>query len=103
MEVYDFGLRLRELRERKHLSQMDLAHRLQLSRSQISAYECNTSYPSAEKLVELAVLLNTSADYLLGIENRPCIYLDEFSPNQQHAIMKIVELLKSDFQGKSNA
>ena len=97
MEIYDFGPRLRELRERKNLSQADVASRLGLTRGQISAYECNTSYPSVEKLIDLAVLLNASTDYLLGIDNRPCIYLDDFSPSQQKSVQKIIEMLKRDF------
>lgn len=97
MEIYDFGLRLRELREKKNFSQADVAARLELTRGQISAYECNTSYPSVEKLIDLAVLLNTSVDYLLGINNRPCVYLDEFTPEQQKAIQKILEMLRHDF------
>ena len=100
MEVFDFGLRLKELREQKHMSQSDLANRLNLSRAQISAYECNTSYPSVEKLIEMAVLFNTSADYLLGINHRPCIYLDEFSPSQQQMIKKIIDLFKTELQNK---
>ena len=43
MEIYDFGLRLKELREKKRLSQNEVASRLEISRSQISAYERNTS------------------------------------------------------------
>jgi len=97
VEIYDFGLRLRELRERKNLSQADVAARLNLTRGQISAYECNTSYPSVEKLIDLAVLLNVSVDYLLGINNRPCIFLDDFSPSQQKSIQKIIEMLRQDF------
>ena len=97
MEIYDFGLRLRELRERKNLSQADVAARLNLTRGQISAYECNTSYPSVEKLIDLAVFLNVSVDYLLGINNRPCIFLDDFSPSQQKSIQKIIEMLRQDF------
>lgn len=96
MEIYDFGLRLKELREQKHMSQTDLANRLNLSRSQISAYEHNTSYPSVEKLIEMAVLFNTSADYILGINNRPCIYLDELTPSQQCTVNKIIELIKAE-------
>lgn len=97
MEIYDFGLRLKELREKKRLSQNEVASRLEISRSQISAYERNTSYPSVEKLIELAVLLNTSVDYLLGIDNRPCVHLDDFTPEQQKDIMKIIEMLRHDF------
>ena len=44
--VYDFGLRLKELREAKHLTQSDVANRLDVTRATISGYECNTITPS---------------------------------------------------------
>lgn len=68
--MYDFGERLRELREKKRLSQAQVASRLNLSKSTISCYEANTRYPSFEVLTQLALLFNTTSDYLLGIESR---------------------------------
>ncbi|MEG2440659.1 MAG: helix-turn-helix transcriptional regulator, partial [Acetivibrio sp.] len=72
--VYDFGIRLKELRKDKHLSQSDAAKRLGITRSTVSAYECNTKTPSVEVLLQLAVLYNSSLDYMMGFENRSSIY-----------------------------
>ena len=97
MEVFDFGLRLKELREAKHLSQSDVASRLNVSRSTISGYESNTTTPSLEQFTRLAILYNTSLDYMMGLDNRICFYLDGLSKNQQQTILDIVNRLKQSF------
>ena len=55
MEVYDFGLRLKELREAKKLSQKDVATRLNVVPSTISGYESNTITPSLEQFTRMAI------------------------------------------------
>lgn len=95
--VYDFGLRLKELREAKHLSQIDVAKRLDVTRSTISGYERNTIMPRAEQLIKLTILYNTSVDYMLGITNRSYLYLDDLSDSQQQTILDVVERLKKEF------
>ncbi len=97
MEVFDFGLRLRELREAKHLSQSDVASRLNVSRSTVSGYESNTTTPSLEQFTRLAILYNTSLDYMMGLDNRVCFYLDGLSENQQQTILDVVNRLKQSF------
>ncbi len=96
MVIYDFGIRLKELREAKHLSQTDVAERLDVTRSTVSGYECNTITPSVEQLVKLAVLYNTSLDYMMGMENRYHLYLDDLSESQQRTILDMVDRLKQE-------
>lgn len=98
MLVYDFGLRLKELRDAKGLSQTEVAERLEVTRSTISGYECNTITPSAEQLVRLAVLYNTSLDYMMGMENRSSLYLDDLTESQQKTVIDIVDRLKEEFK-----
>ncbi|MEG1458789.1 MAG: helix-turn-helix transcriptional regulator [Acetivibrio sp.] len=95
--VYDFGIRLKELRKDKHLSQSDAAKRLGITRSTVSAYECNTKTPSVEVLLQLAVLYNSSLDYMMGFENRSSIYLDDMTESQQKTILDIIDRLKQEF------
>ena len=95
--IYDFGIRLKELREAKHLSQSDVARRLEVTRSTISGYECNTITPSLEQLVKLAVLYNTSLDYIMGMENRAHLYLDDLTESQQRTVLDVVERMRQEF------
>ena len=97
MEIYDFGLRLKELRESKQLSQQEVAERLSVGRSTISGYERNTITPSVEQLVRMAVLYNTSLDYMMGIDDRSCLFLDDLDESQQQAVIDIVDRLKREF------
>lgn len=62
----NFGLRLKQLRERKRLSQIELANILEVSNGSISKWERNERQPDYETLEKIADFFNTSIDYLLG-------------------------------------
>ena len=96
--IYDFGLRLKELREERHLSQTEVAERLEVARATISGYECNTITPSVEQLKKLAVLYNASIDYIMGMDNRSALYLDDLTASQQQTVLDIVDRLKEEFK-----
>ena len=100
MEIYDFGLRLKELRKARQLSQKDAAARLNVGRSTLSGYERNTITPSIEQLTRMAILYNTSLDYMMGLENRVCFYLDGLNERQQRVVLDIVKQLKQEFLGE---
>lgn len=96
--VYDFGLRLKELREKRNLSQTQVAAFLGVTRSAIGNYEGNLSYPSADILSKLAILYHTTTDYILGLENRKVIVLDGLEPEQEKTIEDIVNTLFVQFK-----
>ena len=96
MEIFDFGLRLRELREKKRLSQQQLADWLGLTRSSISNYENNTQTPPADTLVRLADIYGVSVDYLLGVKNdrKRVLVIEGLTPSQEKAL----EILADEFR-----
>ena len=96
MEIFDFGLRLRELREKKRLSQQQLADWLGLTRSSISNYENNTQTPPADTLVRLADIYGVSVDYLLGVKNdrKLVLVIEGLTPSQEKAL----EILAEEFR-----
>ena len=57
--------RLREIREDKGLSQIQIAKLLKINQSQYSRYEMGLNNIPVEKLNTLADFYNTSTDYLL--------------------------------------
>ncbi|MFV0342049.1 MAG: helix-turn-helix domain-containing protein [Anaerocolumna sp.] len=59
------GERLKFLREKYNFSQQDIAKKLQVTHSLISAYEHNEKIPSPTKLVQLADIYHVTVDYLL--------------------------------------
>jgi len=99
-EPFDFGVRLRKLRESKNLSQGDVAKRLNVTNSAISGYENNTSSPSLEMLTNLAILFNVSTDYLLNLEKRQSLYLDGFSEMDKISALKILDILRDNLSTK---
>ena len=51
------------------ITQVQLAEEAGISRSVISQYESNLVEPTATVVAKLALALNTSTDYLLGLED----------------------------------
>lgn len=64
-----FGERLLELRKEKNISQANLAKALGVSFSVICYWETDRSEPTAVNIVKIAKYFNTTADYLLGLED----------------------------------
>ncbi len=64
----EIGKRLRETRERKGLSQQEVAEKLHVTRQSISRWETDKSCPDLENLVILGKLYQTSIDNLLEVE-----------------------------------
>lgn len=62
--------RIKELRERNHFSQAELAKILGITRSSVNAWELGISVPSTKYVIELAHLFSVSADYLLEISHK---------------------------------
>lgn len=59
-------LRIKELREEKNISQLELAKKLNLTQQSISLYEKGDREPSIDVLKSIANFFNVSLDYLLG-------------------------------------
>ena len=69
------GERLKFLREKKGLTQKDVATRLGLEPAAVSKYELDMREPNIEAIKKLASLFNVSIDYLLG--RTPDIFVNE--------------------------
>lgn len=61
-----FRQRLRQLRERKGVSQRTLGELCGLSVNTVRCYEAGQRSPTARNLIALADFFNVSTDYLLG-------------------------------------
>ena len=64
----ELRLRLRELREKRELSQAEMAKKLGVSQQTYSRYESHTTEIPLKLLIALAEYYDTSTDYLLGIK-----------------------------------
>ncbi|MBQ7797989.1 MAG: helix-turn-helix transcriptional regulator [Clostridia bacterium] len=61
-----FKDRLKELRKINHLFQRELAEKINVSVYIVSDWEKGRSEPCLQDLINLAVALNTTIDYLVG-------------------------------------
>ena len=59
--------RIRELRQKKELSQEELARLLGVDRSSVAKWETGTNYPRAEKLLAMARIFGCTIDELIDV------------------------------------
>lgn len=61
----NIGERIKDLRKRKHWTQDELAHLLEVAPSSVGSYERGTRQPTIENLIRMSKYFNVSLDYLL--------------------------------------
>ena len=64
-----FGMKLKELRKEKGLSQKDVAQKLGCTQAMICFWENGIHEPTESVIRNAAKLFDVSADYLLGLED----------------------------------
>ena len=88
--MFDFGLRIRELREQHKMSQEQLGQKVERSKSVISSYENNIKVPPLDILTQIAVIFNVSLDYLVGIDKNEMVSVAGLSDAQKDILQTIV-------------
>ena len=99
--MFDFGIRLQQLRMSRNMSQAALGKKINRSKSVICAYENNLRIPPLEVLTDIAVFFNVSLDYLVGIEKKDALYINNLNETQTN-IMKLLyeEFTDCNLKGK---
>ena len=92
--VFDFGYRLKNLRQQHHLTQTQVANRLNLSKTSISGYENNVKTPSQDILIKLAGLYRVSTDYLLGLDDEEMTSVEGLTRQQRRLVEELVRMLQ---------
>ena len=88
------GKRLRDLREKKNVSQAEVANFLGIERTTYTAYESGKSRP-VRCLNELAQYYNVSVDYILGLSEYPLpkeIRFDSLAEKEKTLLLNYWEL-----------
>lgn len=66
-----FGMRLKTLRNKKGLTQEQLADKLgNITKASVSRYEQSAMFPTVEVLIRLCEYFDVSSDYLLGLSDK---------------------------------
>ena len=98
--MYDLGARLKYIRQKRGLTQKDLAKRINKSISAISSYESNAQLPPLDVITDIAHVLHISLDYLVGIDKTYTLSTKAMMADQR----EILDLLLQEFRsgGSSN-
>ena len=92
--MFDFGMRIQQLRMSHNMSQTALGKKIQRSKSVICGYENNVRIPPLDVLVKIAVLFNVSLDYLVGIDKNEMVSLEGLSEGQKQTVYSLVKEFK---------
>ena len=86
----DFSAIAKELRLSKNLTQTQLAERMWVKKSIISAYETDARPPSLDMLIKYAKEFNVTTDYLLGLQEHKFINVDSLTDQQINILNSII-------------
>ena len=91
--MVDFGNTLKTLRLRENMTQAQLAQKLGLTKSVISAYETGLRLPSYDVLIHISKIFKVSTDYLLGVESQQGIDLSGISEEEVTALKNLIKAM----------
>ena len=95
----NFNENLRVARERKGISQKDMAESIGVAKSTYSLYESGNREPGVPTIKKIADVLNVSADELLGINIEPTTLAahfdgEEYTEDELDEIRQFAEFVK---------
>ena len=94
----DVGIRIKEARMRKNMTQKDLAKRISRSETAVSSYESNVQFPPLDVLISIAEVLEVSLDYLVGFNSNQTYSDAKLTPKQK----EVIDLLFKEFYEPTN-
>ncbi|MBQ8664021.1 MAG: helix-turn-helix transcriptional regulator [Eubacterium sp.] len=90
----DFGNILKTLRVQHKLTQAQLAQKLGVTKSVISAYETGIRMPSYDILIAISRIFKVTTDHLLGIEQKQDIDLSGLTDDEINALTNLIKAMK---------
>ena len=96
----NFNENLKNARERKGMSQKDVAEEIGVAKSTYSLYESGNREPNVQTIKKIADVLNVSADDLLGLNEEPLTIAshfdgDEYTEEELDEIKAFAEFVKT--------
>lgn len=92
--MINFGNRLKTLRTKNNLTQAQLAQKLGVTKSVISAYENNLRMPSYDILISISRVFKVTTDYLLGVEPKQEVDLSGLTDEEILALLNLIKAMK---------
>ena len=95
--MVDIGGQIKALRNERHLTQAQLAQRLGVTKSSVSAYENGSRLPSYDVLLQLSRVFQVSTDVLLTGADRSAVLVDAsgLTPEQLSAIRGCIQMYRT--------
>lgn len=90
------GKRIKELRKRYKLTQSNLADRLGVTVSSITAYENNSRQPSYEVLIKMADVFKVTIDSLLLDRSQDVIDVTGLNPEHIEQLQSIIRYFRNE-------
>ena len=96
----NFNENLKASREKRGMTQKEVADTIGVAKSTYSLYESGNREPNVQTIKKIADTLNVSADDLLGLSNEPRTIAahfdgDEFTEDELDDIMAYAEFVKN--------
>ena len=92
---YELAENIKKLRMNKHLTQTQLAQKLGVGTSIISAYENQDRLPSISMLIKLSYEFNVTVEYLLGLNKNKTIDVSDLTDEQISAVNTVIEQFRN--------
>lgn len=89
-----FGIKLKAARKFKHMTQFDLAVKLDVSEKTIAGYEQANSYPPLGTFIKICSVLDVSPDYLLSTSDDFPFKMLDLDEEQMENIMSFIALIE---------
>lgn len=86
---------IRELRNIRGISQIQLANKLGVTKQSVSNWENDNILPSIEMLVKIVNFFEVSTDYLLGLDKKRTLDVENLTEIQISHIQLIVDDLRN--------
>lgn len=91
---------IRKLRMLRSISQVELAHSLNVSKQCVSNWENDYIQPSIEMLLKIAEFFNVSTDYLLDLHPQNSVSTEGLTDIQTEHIKLLIDDLRQSNQKK---
>ena len=92
--MVEFGNTLKTLRLQNNFTQAQLAQRLGVTKSVISAYETGLRMPSYDVLITISQIFKVTTDYLLGLEKKQELDLSGLTEDEVQALTELIKAMK---------
>ena len=91
----NIGDQIKRLRTTRKMTQLDLAKRLNITKSAVSAYENGSRMPSYDVLIKISQIFHVSVDNLLGCSSSYTIDVTGLTDQQRNTVLSIILTYKS--------